>query len=57
MEQKKVEATKNGEVHFCKNCNKVQPVELVFFNPDEDEEPTLLICQVCNEAIGFIENL
>ncbi len=51
------QATKDGEVHYCKNCGKIQPIELTYLNPDEDEEPTLIVCLVCNEGIGFIENL
>lgn len=51
------QAVVDGEVHYCEHCKKAQPVELTFFNPDEDDEPTLLVCLVCKEAIGFIENL
>lgn len=51
------QAKKNGEVHFCKHCDQVQPVELTYFDPDKDDEPTLLVCLVCHESIGFIETL
>lgn len=51
------QAVSNGEVHYCNNCKKVQPIELTFFNPDQDSEPSLIVCLVCKESIGFIENL
>lgn len=38
---------------YCESCKKCRPVKLTFFNPDEDTEPTLLVCEVCNEAIYF----
>jgi hypothetical protein len=57
FEKRVNKAIEDGEVHYCKNCNKAQPVELTFFNRDEDTEPTLLVCFICKESIGFIENL
>ena len=51
------EIIKVGEVYYCENCKKVQPVELVFYNPDEDDEEDLLICMICKEEIGFIQQL
>lgn len=51
------QAVKDGEVHYCEHCKKKQPIELTFFNPDEDTEPTLIVCLVCKEAIDFIENM
>lgn len=56
-EEKIKHAEFEGNRHFCSHCNKVQPVELTFFNPDEDTEPTLLVRLVCKEAIDFIEKL
>ena len=57
METQAQQAVKDGEVHHCPNCQKVQPIELTMFNPDEDSEPSLILCLVCKESIGFIENM
>jgi hypothetical protein len=57
MEKQAEQAIKDGELQYCKNCDKVQPVELTYFNPDEDIEPTLIVCLVCGESIGFIDCL
>lgn len=57
MTQQGEQAVKDGEVHYCPDCKKVQPIELAMFNPDEDTEPTLIVCLICHNAIGFIENL
>lgn len=51
------QATKDGELHYCESCKKVQPIFLTCLNPDEDDEPSLIVCHICKEAIGFIENI
>lgn len=51
---KEEQAIKDGEVHTCPNCKKLQPIELVQFDPDEDKEPDLIRCMVCKEGIMFI---
>lgn len=51
------QAVKDGEVHFCPNCKQVQPIELTYYNPDEDVDPTLIVCLICGEPIDFITNI
>ena len=52
-----MEDKNNGEQHYCPNCKKVQPIVLTNYNPDEDEQESLIVCKMCLEAIDFIENL
>jgi hypothetical protein len=42
---------------FPANGDQVQPIELTKFDPDSTDEPDLIVCRVCGEAIGFIEAL
>jgi len=51
------QAIYEGNIHYCPSCKKKQPIELTFFNPDEDDEPTLIACLVCGEGIDFIDNM
>lgn len=51
------QAEQEGNIHYCPHCKKKQPIELTFYNPDEDTEPTLIVCLICREGIGFIENM
>lgn len=57
METKISQAIKEGNIHYCPECKKKQPIDLTKFNPDEDDEPNMIVCLVCGEAIGFIETL
>ncbi len=52
------QAIKDGEVHYCENCKKIQPIELAHYNPDDiTQEPDLIMCLICKDAIGFVENM
>lgn len=57
MSNRTEQAIKDGEVYYCPNCKKVQPIELTYFDPDNNSEPTLIACLICREGIGFIDNL
>lgn len=51
------QALNEGNIHYCENCKKKQPIELTKSDPDSDDEPDLIVCLVCGEAIDFIQNL
>lgn len=54
--QKQIErAIEDGELHYCPNCKEKQPIELTHFDPDEEGEPDLIRCLICQEGIGFID--
>lgn len=57
QEAKIKQAQYEGNIHYCPCCKKKQPIELTLYNPDEDEEPTLIVCLICGEGIGFIDNM
>ena len=56
-EEKIEQAISEGNIHYCPRCKKKQPIELTYYNPDEDEEPTLIQCLICLEGIGFIDDI
>ena len=59
MEQaEKIKQAKfEGNIHYCSFCKKKQPIELTYFNPNEDSEPELIVCLICGGGIGFIDNM
>lgn len=56
-EEKIKQAEYEGNIHYCPHCHEKQPIDLVYYNPDDDDEPELIVCLICGEAIGFIDSL
>jgi len=54
IEEKIKQAIDEDNLDTCPNCKKLVPVELTYFNPDTDIEPTLIACLVCGEGIRII---
>ena len=47
------QAEYEGNIYFCPNCKKKQPIELAHYDPDEDVEPDLeaidfIVCLICH---------
>lgn len=54
QEEKIKQAVHEGNIDYCHECKKKQPIELTFFNPDEDGTEDFIQCLICGNGIRFI---